>query len=88
MFKRRWRWFGRLVSDEGFSIAHAQRTINYSDERGTFQFAYEDGFLIPKPHQIAGEVISLTQQNINQMVDRVIRGINSDGGTVQVWREQ
>jgi hypothetical protein len=88
MFKRCWRWFGKLVSDEGFSIARANRSINYTDDHGTFQFAYEDGFLIPKPHQVAGEEISLTQQNIDQMVDRVMRGINSEGGSVQVWREQ
>lgn len=84
MFKRQWLWFGKLISDEGFELWYTQRTINYRDDRGTFEFALEDGILVPKPYQYAGERISLNQSEIDQMVDRVVRGIKSQGRAVQV----
>jgi hypothetical protein len=85
MFKRQWLWFGKLISDEGFELWYAQRSINYRDHRGTFQFALEDGILVPIPYQYAGEPITLNQSEIDQMVDRVVRGIMSQGRAVRVF---
>ena len=85
MFKRKWKWFGKLVSDEGFTLAYAHKSINYSDDRGTFEFPLEDGLLVPTPFQVAGEAVSLNQSEINQMVERIVRGIKSEGNAVQVF---
>jgi hypothetical protein len=38
MFKRRWKWFEKLLSDEGFTLAYGHNSITYSDARGSFQF--------------------------------------------------
>jgi hypothetical protein len=38
MFRRKWIWFGKLVSDEGFTLEYGYKTIRYTDERGTFMF--------------------------------------------------
>jgi hypothetical protein len=84
MFKRRWIWFGKLISDEGFHLSYCHKSINYSDNRGTFQFGLEDGLLFPTPFQISGERIQLTQLEINQIIERIIRGIRSEGHDVQV----
>jgi hypothetical protein len=85
MFKRRWKWFGKLVSDEGFTLAYGNRTITYCDERGSFSFGLEDGFLFPTPFQVAGEPVQLNQSELSEVVDRVIRGIRSDGHAVEVY---
>jgi hypothetical protein len=85
MFKRRWKWFGKLVSDEGFTLAYQYKGITYTDERGTFEFSLEGGVLIPKPYQIAGVPVTLTQSETDQMVERVVRGIKSEGNVVQVF---
>ncbi len=87
MFKRQWFGFGKLVSDEGCEVSYAHRSVYYSDNRGRFEFGYEDGLLFPKPFQVAGEPISLNQSEIDQMVDRVVRGIKIDGHPVQVYRK-
>ncbi len=86
MFKRRWKWFGKLVSDEGYTLAYGNRTITYSDERGSFQFGLEDGLLFLPPHQVAGEPVTLTQSEVEELVARVIRGIESEGHAVQLHR--
>jgi hypothetical protein len=85
MFKRRWIWFGELVSDEGFTLRHANRTVRYTDERGSFEFGFEDGFLFPSAFQVAGEPTTLNQSELDEIIDRVIRGIRSEGRTVRVY---
>ena len=85
MFKRQWIWFGRLISDEGFSLTSGHKTIYYSDDRGTFSFGFEDGFLFPTPFQTAGKPISLSHSELDEVLERVIRGIRSQGGSVQVF---
>jgi hypothetical protein len=84
MFKRKYWWFGRLVSDEGFEIFYAHKTVCYRDRRGDFQFGYEDGMLNAKPYQAKGEKLTLSQLDIDQMVDRVIRGLKADGLPVEL----
>ena len=85
MFKRRWPWLGKLVSDEGFEISFAHKGVYYRDSRGKFEFGYESGLLSSTPYQIEGEPVALTQPEIDQMVDRVVRGIKSDGSQVDVF---
>ena len=88
MFRRRWIWFGKLLSDEGFSLAYGNRSITYSDERGSYQFGYEDGFLFPRPFQVAGEPRTLTQSEVEEIIERVIQGIHSEGHAAQVYPVQ
>ncbi len=85
MFRRRWKWFGRPISDQGFSISYGHRSVNYKDNRGVFQFGFEDGWLFPAPHQVGGDPVSLDETEIANMVDRVRAGIEFDGHTVRVW---
>lgn len=84
MFKRRWIWFGRLESDEGFTLAYGNRSITYSDERGPYQFGLEDGFLFSTPFQVAGKPRTLSPSELEEMIQRVIQGIKSEGHAVQV----
>jgi hypothetical protein len=85
MFKRRWIWFGKLVSDEGFTLSYGNRSIRYCDNRGTFEFGFEDGFLFPTPFQVTGDPVRLNKTELNEIVDRVIRGIRSEGHDVHVY---
>ena len=85
MFRRRWKWFGELVSDEGFSLAYGNRTITYRDERGSFEFGLEDGFLFPRPNQTSGTCRSLSQAELNEMIERIIGGNKSEGREIQVY---
>jgi hypothetical protein len=87
MFKKRWLWLGKIVSDEGFEISFAHKSVYYRDSRGKFEFGYESGRLSSIPYQIEGEHVALTQAEIEQMVDRVVRGIESDGTQVDVFSE-
>jgi hypothetical protein len=88
MFRKRWPWLGKLVSDEGYEISFAHKTVYYRDSRGKFSFGYEDGLLSATPHQDAGEAISLRQHEIDQMVERVVAGIKSEGlPVVQVFHK-
>lgn len=88
MFRRRWKWFGELVSDEGFSLAYGNRTITYRDERGSFEFGLEDGFLFPRPKQTSGTRKSLSQTELDEMIERIIAGIKSEGREIQAYSEQ
>lgn len=88
MFKRRWLWFGKLISDDGCEISYAHKSVYFRDSRGKFEFPYEDGFLFPSPFQVAGEPVSLNQSEIDQMVERVVDGIKSDGLPVSVFSNQ
>lgn len=88
MFKRRWKWFGELRSDEGFTLRYGNRSVTYSDDRGSFQLGFEDGFLLPPVRQVAGKPIVLTPAESEQIVDRVLRGIRSEGHNVEVYSQQ
>jgi hypothetical protein len=85
MFRRRWLWFGKLISDEGFSLAYGNKSITYSDGRGSFQFGFEDGLLFPSPKQLTGNPVSLDESSLNVIIERVVRGIRSEGHEVDVY---
>ena len=88
MFKRRWIWFGKLISDEGFTLAYGNRSITYTDTRGSFQFGFEDELLFTPPFQTAGTPLTLSQSEVEAMVERVIGGIRSEGNAVQLYCER
>lgn len=75
------------MSDEGFALAYGNKSITYSDDRGSFKFGLEDGFLFPKPKQVSGDSISLHRSQLDEMLERIIEGIKSDGHDVQVYRK-
>lgn len=85
MFRRRWKWFGELISDEGFSLKYANRSVRYKDERGVFEFGWEDGFLFPHSNQIAGEAVSLSESELNEILQRVMRGFEAEGHAVRLY---
>jgi hypothetical protein len=85
MFRRRWIWFGKLISDERFSIAFGNRSVRYSDARGTFTFGFEDDLLFPNPMQILGESHRLDSAELNQVIDRIKRGLEFEGHAVRVF---
>ncbi|MFT4113100.1 hypothetical protein [Silvibacterium sp.] len=87
-FKRRLRWLGKLVSEEGFTLHYGNRSVYYADARGVFQFGFEDALLFPKPHQVAGDPVTLEASELEEVMDRVIRGIRFDGHTVDVYRSR
>jgi hypothetical protein len=85
MFRRRWIWFGKLISDEGFTLSYGNKSVTYADNRGSFQFGFEDGFLFPAPHQVAGEPVTLSQSDLHAILERITRAIESEGHDVQVY---
>jgi hypothetical protein len=76
MFKRRWLCFGRIRSDEGFSVYYGHRTVYYSDERGEFQIGYEDGLLFPD---------LLPESHKALILNRVLQALEWDGHNPRVW---
>jgi hypothetical protein len=84
MFKKRWPWRGKLVSDEGFEIFFGHKTAYYQDNRGKFSFGFEDWLLSATPHQDSGQAVALSQSEIDQIVERIVRGLTWEGLSVQV----
>jgi len=84
MFKKCWPWRGKIISDEGFEIFFGHKTAYYQDNRGRFSFGFEDGLLSATPHQDSGQATALSQAEIDQMVDRTVRGLMWEGLPVQV----
>ena len=85
MFKRRWIWFGKLISEEGFTLSYGHKSVRYCDDRGTFEFGFEDGLLFPNPFQVPREQ-QLNQAELDGIIERVIRGIRSEGREAEVYR--
>src|SRR3974390_1921336 len=88
MLRRRWIWFGELISDEGFTLRYGNRSVHYRDDRGTYEFAYEDGWLFPEPRQIRGTPTLPGQQELTLILTRVKSGIESDGHEVKIWERK
>jgi len=81
-------WFGKLISEEGFTLAYGNKTITYADARGAFQFGLEDGKLFPSPYQISGDPLQLSPSELSEIVERIVRGIKSEGNNVEVFSKQ
>ena len=88
MFRRRWGWFGRLRSDEGFTLAYGHRSITYADERGACQFGFEDGFLFPEPQRISGQQCHMDAKELEIVLARVMDGIRSEGHYVELYTQR
>ena len=73
------------MSDEGFALAYGNRSVTYSDDRGAFQFGFEDGFLFPSPKQLNGEPLILDERSLDMILERVARGIRSEGHSVEIY---
>jgi hypothetical protein len=86
VFKKKFMQLNRVISDEGFNISYGHRSVYYTDERGRFEFPFEDGLLIPKPYQISGEHIFLSLPEIEEMTERVAAGIKYDGRPFEIFR--
>jgi len=85
MLRRKFIWFGPTLSDEDYKIAFPHRKVLYTDDRGTFSSGYEDNDLSPRPYQIAGNRILLTDEEVRSIVNRIVEWIKFSGGTVYVW---
>jgi hypothetical protein len=86
MWRRRWKLFGRLASDEGFTLAYGNKSVTYSDNRGSFVLGLEDGYLLPPPHQIKGQPIDLSASDSENIMERVLDGLRSDRKSVKIFR--
>ncbi|MGA7523034.1 MAG: hypothetical protein WBW84_11160 [Acidobacteriaceae bacterium] len=80
--------FGRLASDEGFTLAYGNKSVTYSDNRGSFELGFEDGYLLPPPHQIKGEPIELSASDAEIITSRVLDGLRSDRKSAQIFRHR
>ncbi len=88
MFKRRWKYFGALKSDDGAELKLGHKSVRYSDERGSFEFGCEDGYLFPSVRQIAGSPIHLNERELSIMLERVMSGLKSDGMSVDLYPDK
>ncbi len=79
MFKRRWLVFGRISSDEGFTISYGHKTLYYTDERGTFQIGYEDDRLFPASLCLTVPTGQVAKADRELILDRILRALEWDG---------
>jgi hypothetical protein len=85
MWKRRWRFFGKLRSDDGCCITYGNKSVTYHNERGQFELGFEDNWLFPDVWQKSGESIELTDVEKTQILDRVLDGLRSDGHDAKLF---
>lgn len=85
MFKREWPGFGRIRSDEGFSVYYGHKTLYYSDERGTFQVGYQDDLLFPDSLRLSEPTREIPVHDKALIIDRMLRALEWDGRRVTVW---
>ena len=83
MFKKRWPWGGKIISDEGFEIFFGHKTAYYQDDPANSHLGLRTDSssqgLIRIPVKLA-----LSQAEIDQMVDRTVRALMWEGLPVQV----
>jgi len=85
MFRRGWFGLGRLRSDEGFSIAYGHKALRYFDEHGEVQAGFEDGYLFPDIFRVGTPLMRITGPDRDKILDRMVRALEWDGQSVQVW---
>lgn len=86
MFKRNWLGFGRIRSDEGFSIWFGHRTVFYADERGTFEIGYEDGLIFPGSLSLTHPIRPVSEPDRALIVKRILSALEWDGHKPEVHR--
>jgi hypothetical protein len=85
MFKRNWLGFGRIRSDEGFSVYSGHKTLYYSDQRGTLQIGYVDGLLFPESLSWVKSNRILSESYRALILDRMLRSLEGDGHSARLW---
>lgn len=85
MFKRRFASVGKLRSDEGSTISYGHKSVRYIDQRGNFEFGFEDAILLPEPHEVRGTSSSLNAAELKRVLDCVMRGLEAEGHSVRIW---
>ncbi|WP_109488818.1 hypothetical protein [Occallatibacter savannae] len=87
MFRRRWLCFGRIISDEGFTVHYGHKIVCYSDERGEFQIGYEDGLLFADSICQVDPVKGIQEVDTILVLTRVLRALKWDGQEARVFGE-
>lgn len=85
MFKRRWKYFGKLKSDKGAELRYGHKSVTYCDDRGSFEFGFEDGYLFSKAFQVSGTPIKLDEKELSTILELVVSGLRSDGQAVELY---
>jgi hypothetical protein len=85
MYRRSWRYFWKLRADDGSWITYGNKSVNYHDDRGKFQLAFEDGWLFPDIWQKPGIPVQLTDSDKTQILDRVLAALLSDGHDAKLF---
>jgi len=85
MLRRKWKWIGKIQSDEGFTVSYAHRGVRYSDDRGSVEVGYEDNCLFPDSGIWADTGKKLPSSDRDQILDRIQRALIWDGHSVKVW---
>jgi hypothetical protein len=85
VFRRTWPRLELITSDEGFEVTFARNSVYYKDSRGKFAFSYEDKYLVPRPYQVEGEKVELSQPEIDQMADRLVRALEFRGDQPYIY---
>lgn len=84
MFKRGWLGFGRIRSDEGFTVQYGHKSVYYSDERGEFQIGYEDGLLFPDSLCQVRSVRKIPEVDKALILNRMLKALKWDGHNPRV----
>jgi hypothetical protein len=79
MFKRNLLGLGRISSDEGFSVYYGNKTLYYTDQRGTLQIGYEDDLLFPSSLSGFASNCELSDSDRELILDRMLRALEWDG---------
>jgi hypothetical protein len=79
MFKRNLLGLGRIHSDEGFSVFYGNKTLHYTDQRGTLQIGYEDDLLFPNSLRGFASNCKLSDVDRDLILDRMLRALEWDG---------
>ncbi len=79
MFKRNLLGLGWIRSDEGFSVYYGNKTLYYTDQRGTLQIGYEDHLLFPSSLSGFASSRELSDADRELILDRMLRALEWDG---------
>ncbi len=79
MFKRNFLGLGRIHSDDGFSVHYGNKTLYYTDQRGSLQIGYEDHLLFPSSMSGFASNCELSDSDRKLILERMLRALEWDG---------
>lgn len=85
MFKRSLLGFGRIRSNEGFTVRYGHKSVYYTDERGEFQIGFEDELLFPASLCLLKPFREIAEDDRALILDRVLQALKWDGHDARVW---